>query len=435
MIKEPSSAKAMAGTVKKILLSMLSLLIIIPFIAFADGVPAQKITLEQKGEFKSIASVDANDFAVPTLIDVPLVFDNDARKYALVTDSIGVIVPSTIINQSTTSSLKLHASDSFDSINARNMVDGKYDTFTEFPFIEGGGTYEIIDTDVVNRTSANGGNEMMYTEEKYVGGEDVDADISQNIVVIDVKSDRAFKADSLKFNFDKNIQRPTRVRVVVVKKDGSEQILLPEKFFGNDNINFPEANADHYRITLHYIKPLRINEITFYEKDIPQTTEEFVRFIAQPKMAYDIYYNTYDYVKVESMESPNFNTDEDVAIVNPVETKNNLLYKKADTDEDGVLDSADNCVGIANSDQLDKDKNGKGDACEDFDRDGIINANDNCVNIANRAQVDTDADGIGDECDGEESRFMEKYPWIPYVVLIMVFVVVAGLIIKTLKQK
>ena len=35
-----------------------------------------------------------------------------------------------------------------------------------------------------------------------------------------------------------------------------------------------------------------------------------------------------------------------------------------DTDSDGVGDNADNCVSVANSDQVDSDKNGEGDACD-----------------------------------------------------------------------
>lgn len=420
---------------QKIIILIFTVIIILPGIVFADRVPAEKISLEQKGEFKSVMTVEQNDFVVPKMIDVPIVIDNDAKKFAIVTDSTGVIVPSTIINKSREVGINFSASDSVGSGNANNMVDGNVDTFTQMPFVEGGGKYEIIDTDVVVRNSANGGSEIMQTEERYRGGEESDVNTNQNRVVIDVKSDRPFKSDSMNFVFDKNIQRPTRIRIVSVQRDGTEQVLLAEKFFSSDSVSFPEVNTDHYRITLHYIKPLRINEINFQEKRAPSIIESFVRFIAQPQMVYDIYYNTVNFVKTEAIESPNFNVSEVVQVVQSGSAKDNPLYKKADTDKDGVVDSADNCVGVANADQADKDKNGKGDACEDFDHDGIINANDNCPMKANRAQVDTDMDGLGDECDGEESRFMEKYPWIPYAVLALVFAVVAGLIIKTLKTK
>lgn len=420
---------------KKILLFILSVVIIAPNIVFADGVPVQKITLEQKGYFESLLHIAKNNFAVPTMIDVPVSFNDGAKSYALVIDSAGDIIPSTIITESQKSSLVLRASDSFGNLDANNMVDGKSNTFTEFPFIENGGKYEVVDSEVISRNSANGGNEIMYSEETYVGGEELDEDTNQNVVIIDVMSNRSFRADSLNLQFDKNIERPTRIRIVAVNKDGSEQVLLPEQFFGRDVINFPEANTDHYRVSLHYIKPLRISEITFFEKGVPQTTKNLVRFIAQPQMAYDIYYNTDEIVKIKSVEAPNFNSEKNVKLVQAESVGNNPLYKKADTDEDGVLDDVDNCLSVANTNQIDKDKNGKGDACEDFDKDGIMNADDNCPSVANRSQADEDVDGIGDACDGVESRFMEKNPWIPYVVLTIVFIIIAGLIVKTLKNK
>ncbi len=420
---------------QKIIISVIITIIILPGAVFASAMSVEKMSLEQKGEFKSVATVKQNDFLVPKMIDVPISIDRDSKKFAIVTDSTGVIVPSTIINKSQKAKINFRASDSMGSKNANNMVDGNMKTFAEMPFVEGDEEYAIVDANAVVRDSVNGGNEVMYSQQQYKGGEESDANTNQNEVVIDIKSDRLFKSDSVKFVFDKNIQRPTRIKIVSVQKDGSERILLSETFFSNDNVNFPEVNTDHYRITLHYIKPLRINEIIFHEKEVPSTTETFVRFIAQPQMAYNIYYNTVDIVKTKPIELPDFNVGVVMPILNLSSEKNNPLYKKADTDKDGVIDSADNCVGIANTDQVDKDNNGKGDACEDFDHDGIINAKDNCPMKANRRQLDTDMDGLGDVCDEQESRFMEKYPWIPYVVLALVFVVVAGLITKTLKQK
>ncbi|MEM7246255.1 MAG: thrombospondin type 3 repeat-containing protein [Acidobacteriota bacterium] len=59
----------------------------------------------------------------------------------------------------------------------------------------------------------------------------------------------------------------------------------------------------------------------------------------------------------------------------------------ADTDGDGVEDSADNCPEEENPLQEDTDGDGIGDAC------------DNCHFDPNPAQDDTDADGDGDACD------------------------------------
>ena len=74
-----------------------------------------------------------------------------------------------------------------------------------------------------------------------------------------------------------------------------------------------------------------------------------------------------------------------------------------DDDGDGVLDVSDNCVLVANADQADTDADSQGDACDDDDDgDGSIDSSDNCPLVANADQADTDADGQGDACDGDD---------------------------------
>ena len=93
-------------------------------------------------------------------------------------------------------------------------------------------------------------------------------------------------------------------------------------------------------------------------------------------------------------------------------------YCVTDTDTDGFCDSVDNCPVVVNSDQLNTDDDGYGDACDtylydandDADGDGIadctliITSNcpqtyDNCPDTQNANQTDTDSDGLGDACD------------------------------------
>ncbi len=58
-----------------------------------------------------------------------------------------------------------------------------------------------------------------------------------------------------------------------------------------------------------------------------------------------------------------------------------------DSDQDGVIDSVDNCPKDANKEQTDSDGDKVGDAC------------DNCPKQSNPLQSDTDKDGAGDTCD------------------------------------
>jgi Thrombospondin type 3 repeat len=58
-----------------------------------------------------------------------------------------------------------------------------------------------------------------------------------------------------------------------------------------------------------------------------------------------------------------------------------------DVDNDGILNTADNCPSMGNMDQHDEDADGLGDVC------------DGCPHLANADQLDGDSDGVGDACD------------------------------------
>jgi hypothetical protein len=88
-----------------------------------------------------------------------------------------------------------------------------------------------------------------------------------------------------------------------------------------------------------------------------------------------------------------------------VPIRRDLVKDEPDKDGDGVGDSQDNCPAEPNGSQLDTDKDGKGDKCDnDDDDDGISDANDNCRLTGNAPQTNTDGDGKGDACDPDDDN-------------------------------
>jgi hypothetical protein len=84
-----------------------------------------------------------------------------------------------------------------------------------------------------------------------------------------------------------------------------------------------------------------------------------------------------------------------------------VIAAHPDSDDDGYLDSDDNCPTDANADQLDSDGDGTGDVCDvcpndeldDDDGDGWCGDIDLCPGIFNPSDNgDTNDDGIGDAC-------------------------------------
>ena len=73
-----------------------------------------------------------------------------------------------------------------------------------------------------------------------------------------------------------------------------------------------------------------------------------------------------------------------------------------DDDDDGLVNDDDNCPLISNSDQVDTDDDGQGDACDtDDDGDGVEDESDEFP-LDEAESTDTDDDGIGNNADTDD---------------------------------
>ena len=258
----------------------------------------------------------------------------------------------------------------------------------------------------------------------------VDYPLNENqnsTVIIRLQSDEMIESSSIYLNLDKNVSLPTSISVTAFVNDSAQQTILAPIQPTSMTISFPKTRAKEWTITVKYIQPLRINEITLIQESIKKTLHRGIRFLAQPGTPYAVYLDADRSFGFTTLERGNLDDSREIRVLDPVQSVRNTLYVQADQDADGIPDVRDNCPRVQNQTQTDVDGNGKGDDCDDFDGDGIMQSIDNCPNLTNAQQEDTDGDGIGDACDDEESRFTEKYAWVPWVGM-----GVAALVIATL---
>lgn len=255
----------------------------------------------------------------------------------------------------------------------------------------------------------------------------------QDEATIILKTSRSIDTSRLRLHLAQFVALPRTIEIKAGLQESSERFtVVAERELMSTTVTFPKTTADVFEITLRYSQPLRINELYFFDDSVSDEVQQSLRFLAQPNNSYQILYESDRTVAVNVAESGDLRTSQDVLDLFSYSSQANIKYVPADIDEDGIRDVIDNCVRIANPDQIDINNNGRGDVCDDFDGDGVSNANDNCINIPNRAQRDVDVDGIGDACDEEESRFTESNPWIPWIgigtaviVILILFVLVA----------
>jgi hypothetical protein len=234
---------------------------------------------------------------------------------------------------------------------------------------------------------------------------------------------RPLLTNSFFFHATRDSYLPTSFSLVV---DGKRVL----NSLSGDRAVFPQMMAQKIEVEFEYYQTLRFTEVgagaNFEESNK-------IRFIYEPGRSYVLYT---DARGEGSAPNPNIDlfskTAQSLTLGDPSDSPR---YIEPDTDRDLIPDVRDNCPTVANFDQADNDKNGTGDICDDYEFDGVPTYMDNCPTVANADQVDTDKDGKGDACDGEESRITEKYPWMPWVVMGLVFLTLGFMGYEVVKGK
>ncbi len=380
-------------------------LLIMPFIllVFCAISPAKKESIDEEGKenilesFQSVINIENQNIKVPTVVEVPISFEKEVlNSVAVVDNSNELFLPNLVVSNDETKKVIWNVLDEVTG-KAQQLIDKNNDTYKEYAISN-------------------------------------DGKIS-NVALKVSSTNQLIETSSLTFNFDRYVALPKTIQISVYDNESqADKIILAKTSMKSNTVNFPKTSGESFKIELEYSQPLRIREISFNPTNL-QHSSKSVRFLAQPNKSYKIYYDADLYVKAETGEMPNLRGDKDILVVENFQSNLNYIYKKSDSDSDGIPDEIDNCVKIANKDQEDINKNERGDVCDDFDRDGVLNADDNCPNDPNRYQKDEDVDGIGDICDEDESRFFAKYSWLAMTLIVIVGFVVVALFLITFKKE
>ena len=353
---------------------------------------------EKLSTFRYYKLINPPDILVPTVVEVPFndAQDNNLERYIFaVYDEMLGSFENYYLNQSVITEARSPIVSSTPAISdIRNIADGDPYTFAEFPFTEG----------------------------------------ETQVVTINLFNIDPIKSSRLITTLDDNVYMPKTIEIRVLDEiTGQQKTVLSKTTMSGLTTNFPMTTAKNWIVRFEIVQPLRITDLRLVDASAQQQTVRGVRFLAQPGHLYEIYFDPDTNISIPVNEGGNLRASVDVLVLpDGLMRRPNPLYVLADDDKDNVPNMRDNCLDFANTDQLDINRNGVGDVCEDFDRDGIRNGLDNCQNIPNRNQADRDNDGLGDVCDIAESRITEKYVWLPWigivfamVVLIVLFAVVA----------
>lgn len=345
--------------------------------------------------YRQLAEISNIPITVPTVVELPVPSGQiDRLQFAVFNPNANRFEPYLFIQAPTHRDSLISAEAAADVGYAYYMIDNDFNSYTDF-----------------------------YLPDGEVGATRITLNASGPVV-----------ATGLTLVLDQYVALPKSITILTFSPNGEEVVLASKVKMEESSVRFPKTTSDQWMIDLEYSQPLRVSEMRLITEDEARDTTRVIRFLAQPGQSYRVYFDPDRPSYPPVGESGNLYDDEGVLRLASTTAQESPKYIIADSDRDGVADIRDNCVSVANADQLDEDKNGRGDVCDDFDRDGVINSLDNCPNEPNTYQEDADGDGVGDACDKVESRITERYPWIPWLGIVFAAIVLGVLFVITARK-
>ena len=217
------------------------------------------------------------------------------------------------------------------------------------------------------------------------------------------------------------------------KFDQKNFVKILDKIDFSPRIPFPAVEIFALEISFDSLHFLRISEIEILGQQQNQKKDELL-FFAKEGEKYRFFTDAHfgqKFYRAEKFQK--ISADEKTPIFSFPKIQKNQNFDD-DFDDDGIADEKDLCPKIADEKNLDADKNGRGDACEDPDLDGIFSQKDNCPFKYNPAQKDADLDRIGDECDDTENRATENAQFLLWFVFAAGAGVLLLLIFRSFKK-
>jgi hypothetical protein len=235
-------------------------------------------------------------------------------------------------------------------------------------------------------------------------------------------------------DLDREVIYPKRMALDADFGDGQMQRFIDWKDFSN-RFSFPEVSVKQLKLKLISPHFLRLVDIHFRNKTIISTEVNQLIFFAREGGDYRLYFQDHFGSKTYTPKKRQpLSVDSKTTRLSLQDSVQNPGFDN-DFDKDGLDDRIDLCPKVADSENTDLDKNGRGDFCEDPDQDRVLSYEDNCPFFYNPDQADKDLDQIGDACDDANDQATESMPYLLWIVFILGALILGFLVWRSFEKK